>query len=223
MPILIGELLADRKRVTRRLMKAADADYAQFIYDDGVDDVTYYLRRRSPYGAAGDRLWVREHLEQRDGLVAYVGDPSLFARIDGELVRWPWKRRMIPGRYCPRRFSRIDLEVVGVRAEHLQDITEEDAQLEGLPRNWSLSDDDCDGDEWNGEEHGWLTPAGLEVADVDDCDECWWRGRLVRAVEYQARAAFRAWWDHMHPGDLGWDMNPWVWRPEFRRVEVTHA
>lgn len=214
MPILIGELLADRKLVTRRLMSAAHADYAQFVWEDGVDNVTHYLQRRSPFGAAGDRLWVRESLERRNGLVAYSGDPSLFARLDGELVPWPWKRSRLPGRYCPRRFSRTTLEVVDVRAERLQDITEEDARLEGIPRNWAGDDDT-----FVGEEDGWFTPQGYDhwkKYPELDCLDDGTIGGGVRAYVFEAREAFLLWWDRLHP-EVPARLNPWVWRVAFRR------
>jgi len=45
---------------------------------------------------------------------------------------WPGKTKWRPAMYMPRWASRIFLEVTEVRAERVQDITEEDAKAEGL-------------------------------------------------------------------------------------------
>jgi hypothetical protein len=50
-----------------------------------------------------------------------------FGRADGFFAR-PWKS----GRFMPRIAARLFLEVVGLRAEPLQDISEADAEREGV-------------------------------------------------------------------------------------------
>jgi hypothetical protein len=91
---------------------------------------TRYGDVRCPYGVPGDRLWVRETWAphpsgERTAFYAatlgglYVGG---FPEWDG-----PWK----PSIHMPRWASRITLEVVNVRVERLQDISEADAQAEG--------------------------------------------------------------------------------------------
>ena len=98
-----------------------------------------------PYGQPGDRLWVREsfcHIydnnkppakrELED--VAYMADniqPDPYAY-------GPWK----PSIHMPRWASRITLQITGVRVQHLQDISEQDAIAEGIEKTphglWSL-------------------------------------------------------------------------------------
>ncbi len=74
-----------------------------------------------PFGAPGDRLWVREtHAQAGTGRVFYRADPDTLA------PRWT------PAIHMPRWASRIDLEVTAVRVERLQDITEDDARAEGI-------------------------------------------------------------------------------------------
>ena len=84
--------------------------------DDNNDQVL------CPYGAAGDRLWVRETWTQNyNQLIAF--------RADGEDANdMPWR----PSIFMPRWASRITLEVIGVRVERLQRIRSEDALAEGI-------------------------------------------------------------------------------------------
>jgi hypothetical protein len=63
-------------------------------------------------------------------------DDSLVYRADGEFraqdngTDLPWRASI----YMPRWASRILLEVVSVRVERLQDISEKDAEAEGTPK-----------------------------------------------------------------------------------------
>lgn len=92
--------------------------------------------QRCPHGQPGDRLWVREAwnwcyaaakdasgkgAEDRE-LIDYAADghPSVFG--------FKWR----PSIHMPRWASRILLEIVAVRVERLQDISEEDALAEGV-------------------------------------------------------------------------------------------
>jgi hypothetical protein len=82
----------------------------------------YAVMQLSPYGQAGDRLWVRETFcrpRQEFGQVLY--------RADG--VEHPHGPRT-PAIHMPRTLSRITLEIIEVRLQKLQDITEDDAKAE---------------------------------------------------------------------------------------------
>jgi hypothetical protein len=108
-----------------------------------------------PYGEPGDRLWVREawrvshkhdHLAPRDlpfdrGMtIMYGAGGSRAHNAAGEYVNdrnYPptlpaWAGKGRPSIHMPRAASRTDLEVTGVRVERLQDITEADAEAEGV-------------------------------------------------------------------------------------------
>jgi hypothetical protein len=91
---------------------------------------------RSPYGYAGERLWVRETFTHIRG-----NGIRTWYRADGEprdskgeiLATRAGEARWFPSIYMPRHESRITLEVTGVRVERLQSVTEDDAKAEGVP------------------------------------------------------------------------------------------
>jgi hypothetical protein len=84
----------------------------------------------------------------------------------------------------PRRASRITLEIVSVRVERLQDITDEDAIAEGIGT--------CDG--------AWESYSSAY-------------NRCVSPV-----TSFRTLWSSIN-GPESWNLNPFVWVVEFRKVE----
>lgn len=105
---------------------------------------------RCPYGSPGDRLWVRETwmpraapcgVESFSNGVIYAATPdsgggyAVHAREShaDEIARlskpgFTWR----PSIHMPRWASRLTLEVVGIRVERLQEITEDDARAEGV-------------------------------------------------------------------------------------------
>lgn len=76
-----------------------------------------------PYGAPGDRLWIRETWSISGNGPFYRADT-----MQPETVRYAWRSPI----FMPRWASRITLEVTDVRVERLQSITEEDARAEGV-------------------------------------------------------------------------------------------
>jgi hypothetical protein len=149
-----------------------------------------------PFGAVGDRLWVRETFngfwldddviqEIKDGiskaseLCSYRADfPDSSVAFEG------WT----PSIHMPRWASRITLEITGVRVERLQDISEADAAAEGVPPVGDLLPDYSD---------TYLTPKGDFAT---------------------AKVAFQRLWESIYKPE-SWQANPWVWVIEFRRVE----
>lgn len=100
-----------------------------------------------PYGKPGDRLWVKESSWRwgkwvRDGLTDTlrkkyrfnpIGNRKTFEKPETTAKRdgsegWVYRH----ARYMPRSECRILLEITDVRAERLQEITEEDAEREGF-------------------------------------------------------------------------------------------
>lgn len=85
-----------------------------------------------PYGAPGDRLWVRETwaiLTGNGHRIVYRADVDPPMTCGGtEPVR---DMKWTPSIYMRRQHSRITLEITDVRVERLQAISEEDARAEG--------------------------------------------------------------------------------------------
>lgn len=98
--------------------------------------------------------------------------------------------RWRPSIHMPRWASRITLEVTGVRVERLQDISEEDANREGMMFH-----------------------------DGRGIGHSGWRWSRSHGVVYPTcRIAFSHLWGSINGAD-SWNENPWVWVVEFRVVE----
>ncbi|GAA5003482.1 hypothetical protein GCM10023206_07300 [Acinetobacter puyangensis] len=109
---------------------------------------------KCPFGAVGDRLYVREtwstHACFDDILPRNIPVRSIHYWADGE-VKTGKKRSSI---HMPQWASRILLEITNIRVERLNDISEADAVAEGM-----IADDDYCAEEyfsmlWN-EINGW--------------------------------------------------------------------
>lgn len=133
---MVRAILDGSKTQTRRIVKSAglyaiDAEY------HGAETSKRELRNlatRCPHGQPGDRLWVRETwaspLRSCKPSEIPVGDPILYRAdypSDGKSGAKMW-----PSIYMPRWASRITLEIVNVRVERLQDMSEEAAESEGI-------------------------------------------------------------------------------------------
>lgn len=81
-----------------------------------------------PYGEVGDRLWVREAWRKHPEFDYRGPGGCLYFADRGHKFDGPWK----PSIHMPRWASRITLEVTSIRVERLRDISEEDAEAEGI-------------------------------------------------------------------------------------------
>jgi len=131
----------DAKSQTRRLVRPQPAEGLSIIQsEEGVwvaQDETLFELLDQPY-AVGDLLWIREKLRclydpnisEDDALVFYDIDQEL-AKDKGKPVVWPWKRATLPAMFMPKWACRYYVRLVSVRAERVQDISDEDAIAEG--------------------------------------------------------------------------------------------
>lgn len=172
----------------------------------GVYGVDWHVR--CPYGAPNDRLWVRETFAPvnahghkcaardaafvvlRDGAQQYrdgMPIPALPKYAPDAFDGIEWR----PSIHMPRWASRITLEVVSVRVERLQEITEEDARAEGV------------------------RPSDAAVVFQNDASG---RPHQRSDMGMTHLGAFAVLWDQINGKRAPWVSNPWVWRVEFRRV-----
>lgn len=220
---MVRAILDGRKTQTRRIVKAKDSDPERCIILRtlmanvnewrfqggrwfGIDGYDTLVFADCPYGAVGDRLWVREtwtpdHADFYPNFpICYRADfgPE-YDRENGKVFSseqnawFPFRWR--PSIHMPRRASRISLEIAGVRVERLNDISEEDARAEGVAK---MKRDPASS-------HQWL------FEPVFGCDHP--SGTLGNA-----RECFESGWNKIN-GPGSWSANPWVWVIEFKRQE----
>lgn len=142
---MVRAILDGRKTQTRRVLKMKETNIPPSVPDKFF--VTNALLANCPYGVPGDLLWVRETwqglVNVYDDLLPWSHTSPLYRGRenvveigykadypnpidDGGWVVW------VPSIHMPRWASRITLRVVDVRVERLQEISEEDAQAEGV-------------------------------------------------------------------------------------------
>lgn len=149
---MVRAILEGRKTQTRRIVKPQPSqelldDYAEIRRERNVqkDDAEMLSEcLLCPYGVPGDRLWVRETLRRHRYAGARGGwlysadnvqvalpqnDPRVIEMRDWAVYK---KGDSCPSIHMPRWASRITLEIADVRVERLQEISEADAEAEGL-------------------------------------------------------------------------------------------
>jgi hypothetical protein len=211
---MVRAILDGRKTQTRRAVKpqpqcsatlgfliqqpAGKGSCAHFHHVDGSGIHSKELTVRCPYGQPGDQLWVREVwtplFEEDTGFcgVAYAaGGMAEEDKRAGEYLDGTdhWR----PSIHMPRWASRITLEVVSVRVERLNEISESDAIAEGVffvPGEGMIQ----------GHYLGGIYPR-----------------KGVRRTFPVPTQAYRSLWESIN-GPGSWAENPWVWVVEFRRV-----
>lgn len=149
------------------------------------------IRVRCPFGAVGDRLWVRETFRVH----SRATDVATLVYKASEQQSWTQQTHRVPIEKChkpavvdkwtpsihmPRWASRIKLEITGVRVERLNSMTERDAIAEG----------------------------------------CIGGHNSIPGYHYSAtpHEHFHHVWQSIYGAD-SWVANPWVWVVEFRRTE----
>lgn len=190
---MVRAILAGAKTQTRRPVKPRKdrAIGCELACHELAGEVNAGDYMNAPW-APGDRLWVREtfcddwHMDR--GVIEYRADGELDSDMFDAGCTWR------PSIHMPRWASRITLEVTDVRVERLQDISEKDAQAEGIERTEDFFGCPC----WRvyGE------PDGADVVAPDD-----------------PIGSYRSLWESIN-GPGSWEANPWVWVVSFRRLDA---
>lgn len=209
---MVRAILDGRKSCTRRLVKPQPDEkhtYPLGFVNDSTEikDIGSFGFGMSEYGGLiqyakppyqpGDILYVRE-----TWCLRYDGE-KYFYKADKNTPRE--EKRLIdynntswhPSIHMPKEAARIWLKVTSVRVERLQEITEEQACMEGTDP-W---------DEVCYENNGW----NPTFSDPDS-------GGAPNMVD----GFHKLWNSTIKKSDLdryGWDANPWVWVIEFERCE----
>ncbi|MBW2958933.1 hypothetical protein JGZ96_015690 [Hafnia paralvei] len=212
---MVRAILSGQKTQTRRIVKNVSSDSCMTLKEPSKNRDGIYTHVMDapehglcPFGAVGDRIWVREtwgvvsHELDEDGRIqpwnpdrpataiqempfgnGYYSGHAIYA-ADGDFT---WgdddgyedeRSYWKPSIHMPRAASRILLEITDVRVERLNDISEEDAKAEGVS-----------------------PPA-----------------RTITPPEAVYRVVFGELWRSIY-GDENWEKNPWVWCISFRRLE----
>lgn len=115
---MVVALLNGTKTQTRRIVKW------RFGFETPNEFSKEDIQRLCPHGRAGDKLWVKETFQP----VQLAGEATQwrYAATDEKgLANWR------PSIFMSRKASRITLEIISVKVEWLQDITDADAIAEG--------------------------------------------------------------------------------------------
>lgn len=152
---MVRAILDGRKTVTRRVVKpqpVAGVRYPSVVATprhNGLED-GHGRELRSRFGMPGDRLWVRETWAPQPGKEYTLTQPVYEGGKDPDKLCYRADEQPLsagedalcygvsvwrPSIHMPRWASRLQLDVVSVRLERLQEITEGDAFAEGVEAN----------------------------------------------------------------------------------------
>lgn len=132
---MVRALLDGWKTQMRRIVKPQPDHRADWLKCDMNDtyragikfgEVPQFGHWKCPYGKPGDRLWVRETWTVKQ--LCSAPKPPVYYYASYDPCPHVWR----PSIFMPRWASRITLEVVSVRVERLQNISEADARAEGV-------------------------------------------------------------------------------------------
>lgn len=228
---MVQAILAGRKTQTRRVLHTdhfcrpeLDTDRREWQIFDGD---TVALRWRARW-VPGDRMWVKETFRGAAGYdsqpPAQWGNKPVWYEADGTpdpKLWWHLSNRTRPSIFMPRSLSRITLLVTDVRVQRLQEISEADAEAEGMIWDPPTAED---AEWWSAycAEHGedpadrpmegvWLAP-GTRQGFGGTKEQ-----RDRPQFDCTARHAYRWVWDAIN-GAGSWDTNPWVAAITFERI-----
>lgn len=169
---MVQEIIKGNKTQTRRLLSS-------------VNSINF-----CPYGQIGDVLWVRETFSK-----AYT--------IEGDFARFLYKtdnieslEKWYPSIFMPKEACRLFLKITDIRLEQLHNISEEDAQKEGVLKDVKMP------------------LANFQTKYI-------YRNYDSKSESFgcaDARSSFMTLWKSIN-GEESWKCNPMVWVISFERIE----
>jgi len=219
---MVRAILAGTKTETRRVIRtqpptenygvSAAMSYGEqvAVYRPFRDGTALWAIDKCPYGKPGDCLWARETWattaqageHPSDAAVVYRATDQDWESLEG------WRRR--PSIFMPRWASRITMEIVEVRAERLQAITEEDAIAEGLEvtpaHSWW---------QYVTKTGSYETSRDVPQHDGDPIHDWVFRQERTRPA-VPARDNFARLWDYINGKKHPWSSDPFVWVVSFK-------
>ena len=204
---MVKAILAGSKTQTRRItgFKEVNADPGDYQFEwadyalklpfrftqksslnrESLEDCSFnQVALKSPYGMRGDLLWVKETFQIRKD--PFTGSENVIYKADNNTAD-KWR----PSLFMPRYASRITLEIVLVRCERLNEITEADAIAEGI-------------------EGKYFPNIGVGTRFYKDY--------FTGEFGLNPTASYRTLWESIN-GVGSWDLNPFVFVIEFKRIE----
>lgn len=159
--------------------KSSKGKYGAYFHTEEIEPGTLHICPQvCPYGQPGDFLWIRETWAESP----YVVDDIIY-KADGvryEALKPKWK----PSIFMPKAAARIWRRITDIRVERVQDISEADAQAEGI---------EFRGGYWLGGIH-----------PIKGTLQCW----------PTAKIAFPRIWDSINKKPKLAKRNPWTRAPE---------
>lgn len=171
-----------------------------------------------PYGAPGDRLWVREAWRSERGFNGVPADGfrnAIAARIhyESDGIAEPWAGKLRPSMFMVREFSRLTLEITSVRVERAQAISDADILAEGVTAEAVRALHE--GATVKRRKEAGMHPRMAIVANVTRVNEPQWHN----PERCNPIGLWRIAWTLIN-GRPSWDSDPFVWRLSFKVVDA---
>ena len=207
---MVRAILEGRKTQTRRALKKQPPvstvevgtwhhpDPRPYFYASDGGSILDWCRP-CPYGAPGERLWVRETFcpiypqdpQYNGGRPIEYDYRATYKHGDRSGDLFGLKKAWKPSIHMPRQASRITLEITDVRVQRLQNISEADAQSEGI----------------------------FQIGIFEGEPLWWYRDEREPNCGMQSpHSAFINLWDSIN-GSASVRANPWVWAITFKVVK----
>lgn len=216
---MVQAILCGDKTQTRRIIKLPEGMSGKpvcnplgFMYPCGI--------KRPPY-KVGDILYVREtwkiqsmsNYDKRIKIL-FKAEPNeklkevyVSSERYDDLMKYECKNGWQPSLFMPKEAARLFLKVTNIRAQRIQDITNEEVLKEGMK---SYTKDN-------------------KIFKYAPSDEWWedycvkhrkqFKGTPWQEMPQEPQQAFKYLWNSCYDYPKSWVCNPWVWVIEFKKVD----